>query len=71
MISTVPYALIESRPEPMSWLWPGFIPAAGKLTLLDGDPNLGKSLTTIDLAARLSGLPFPDSGHPAAVRSAR
>src|SRR5258708_29817215 len=51
---------IEIRKETISWLWPGYIPA-GKLTLLDGDPGLGKSLITIDLAARLSrGLPMPD-----------
>jgi hypothetical protein len=46
--------------ESLSWLWPGYIPQ-GKLTLLDGDPQLGKSLITIDLAARLSsGREMPD-----------
>src|SRR5262245_13040316 len=35
------------------WLWPGMIPA-GKLTVLDGDPGVGKSLCAIDLAARVS-----------------
>jgi hypothetical protein len=55
----------EVRAEPVHWLWPGYIPA-GKLTLLDGDPGLGKSLISIDLAARLStGRPLPDgSGGP-------
>jgi AAA domain len=44
----------------MSWLWPGYIPR-GTLTLLDGDPGLGKSMLTLDLAARLStGRPMPD-----------
>ena len=34
---------------------------AASCALFDGDPNLGKSLTTIDLAARLSrGRPLPD-----------
>jgi hypothetical protein len=28
---------------PVSWLWPGYL-ARGKLTLLGGDPDLGKSL---------------------------
>ena len=35
------------------WLWPRWIPA-GKLTVLDGDPDAGKSLFLIDLAARVS-----------------
>jgi hypothetical protein len=34
------------------------------LTILEGDPGLGKSLVALDLCARLStGRPFPD-GHP-------
>src|SRR4051812_12419157 len=46
--------------QPIHWLWPGRL-ALGKLSLLEGDPGLGKSLLTLDLAARLSrGLPFPD-----------
>jgi hypothetical protein len=40
-------------PEPVTWLWPGWL-AAGKLAVLDGDPGQGKSLVTLDLAARLS-----------------
>ena len=40
-------------PAAVSWLWPGRIPY-GKVTLLDGDPGLGKSLLTLDLAARVS-----------------
>jgi hypothetical protein len=35
--------------------------ALGKLALLEGDPGLGKSFVTLDLAARLStGRPWPD-----------
>ena len=42
------------------WLWPGRIPL-GKLTVIDGDPGLGKSLLTLDLAARLTrGDGMPD-----------
>jgi putative DNA primase/helicase len=53
----------EIKPESLRWLWPGRIPL-GKLTLLVGDPGLGKSLTTIDVAARVSrGIAFPD-GQP-------
>lgn len=41
------------------WLWPGRIPF-GKLTVLDGDPQLGKSLITVAIAACLStGRPLP------------
>lgn len=46
--------------ERVTWLWPGHF-AAGTLTLLDGDPGQGKSLLTLDLAARLSaGTAWPD-----------
>lgn len=39
---------------PVEWLWPDRIPL-GKITLLAGDPKLGKSFLTMDLAARVSG----------------
>ncbi len=39
--------------ELLAWLWPGRIPL-GKLTLLAGDPGLGKSFVTLDMAARVS-----------------
>jgi hypothetical protein len=52
--------LSEVEPEPVRWLWPGRI-ALGKLTLLCGDPGLGKSFVTLDLAARVSsGKCWPD-----------
>jgi hypothetical protein len=42
------------------WLWAGWIPLA-KLTVLDGDPGLGKSTLLLDLAARLTrGHLLPD-----------
>jgi archaellum biogenesis ATPase FlaH len=48
------------EPEMLRWLWPGRIPI-GKLTLFAGDPGLGKSLLTLDAAARLSrGTAWPD-----------
>jgi len=51
------------KPEILRWLWPGRIPL-GKLTLLVGDPGLGKSLVTIDIAARIStGRKFPDGAE--------
>jgi len=49
------------KPEPIRWLWPGRVPL-GKLTLIVGDPGLGKSFLTLDLAARVSaGEPWPDA----------
>lgn len=52
--------LSEVEPASVRWLWPGRIPI-GKLTLLAGDPGLGKSLVTLDMAARITrGAPWPD-----------
>jgi len=49
--------------QSVSWLWRDRIPL-GKLVIMDGDPDLGKSLLALDLCARLStGQPFPD-GRP-------
>lgn len=46
----------------VEWLWPGRIPF-GMLTLLDGDPGLGKSTLTLDLVARVTtGDMMPDGG---------
>jgi len=46
--------------EEVSWLWPSWL-ALGKLALVDGDPGLGKSAMSLDLAARVSsGKGFPD-----------
>ena len=43
-----------------AWLWPGRVPL-GKLTLLVGDPEQGKSFLTIDMAARVTrGRAWPD-----------
>ncbi|HKB06631.1 MAG TPA: AAA family ATPase, partial [Gemmataceae bacterium] len=53
----------EVAPVVLDWLWPGYVPR-GKLVILDGDPEMGKSLLTIDLIARLSrGGQLPD-GSP-------
>src|SRR5262249_43142406 len=50
---------------PVTWLWWPYI-ALGKLTMLDGDPGIGKSLLMTQLAANLSrGNPLPDQeGQP-------
>jgi putative DNA primase/helicase len=56
----VTVCLANVQPEPLHWLWPGRIPL-GKLTLIAGDPGLGKSFVTLDVAARVSsGTPWPD-----------
>jgi hypothetical protein len=50
--------------ERVRWLWPGRIPL-GKLTVLDGDPGMGKSTLTLTIAAKVStGSPFPDGARP-------
>lgn len=59
---TVCLATVEV--ETVEWIWSGRIPLA-KLTMLDGDPGLGKSTLTIDLAARVStGAPMPEESEP-------
>jgi AAA domain len=40
--------LADVRPERVDWLWPARIPL-GKVTILDGDPGLGKSTIALDL----------------------
>jgi hypothetical protein len=53
--------------EPVRWLWPGRIPL-GKLTVLDGDPGVGKSTLTLSIAAKVTtGSPFPDHARPEAA----
>jgi len=54
--------MADVEPEPLRWLWPDRIPL-GKVTLVFGDPGLGKSFVTLDIAARVSrGMPWPDAG---------
>src|SRR5262249_47687024 len=46
---------------PLTWLWENWI-VTGELTLLIGDPSVGKSLVWIDLVARItSGRALPGS----------
>ncbi len=50
--------------EPVRWLWPGRVPL-GKVTVLDGDPGVGKSTLTLTVAAKVTtGSPFPDGARP-------
>ncbi|MDR1633996.1 MAG: AAA family ATPase [Bifidobacteriaceae bacterium] len=58
--------LSEVERQYVEWLWPRYLPA-GKLVVFDGDPSVGKSTLTLDLAARCStGEPWPD-GAPNGV----
>jgi len=71
---TAPKAAITSAASipiaRVDWVWRGRI-AAGMINILDGDPGLGKSSITTDLAARISrGAPMPGEEHaedPASV----
>ncbi|MGH7883270.1 MAG: AAA family ATPase [Candidatus Dormibacteraceae bacterium] len=50
----------EVEREEVEWLWWQRLPL-GKVVVLDGDPGLGKSTVTLDLAARVStGSQMPD-----------
>ena len=52
--------LSDVKTHPIEWLWHGRIPL-GKITILDGDPGIGKSLIAINIAACVSaGLLMPD-----------
>jgi hypothetical protein len=60
----------DVAPARVRWVWPLYLPA-GKVVVLDGDPGLGKSTLTADLAARITvGQAMPDGtggGDPGAV----
>ena len=50
----------ELTPEPISWLWPGWLPL-GKLVLLAGAPGTGKTTAALSFAATVTaGGRFPD-----------
>lgn len=65
--------LADVTPRPIRWVWAGWL-ALGKISVIDGDPGLGKSLVTIDVASRISrGATMPGdspgalTGEPAGV----
>ena len=59
--STVCMADVE--PRAIEWLWRPRI-ALGKLTIIAGDPGLGKSMLTASIAAHVSvGRNWPDGAH--------
>lgn len=45
--------MAKVAPRPVSWLWPGRIPA-GKITVIAGEPGVGKSSVVTHLAAIVS-----------------
>ena len=58
--SAITQPISEIKPEILKWLWAGRFPL-GKLALLVGDPDRGKSMCSVDIAAHVSrGAPFPD-----------
>src|SRR5438128_5920911 len=61
----LPYVRVaDVEPESVEWLWAQRVPR-GKVTLLDGDPDEGKSCIALDLAARVSsGAPMPFDPTP-------
>jgi len=62
-------AMSAVKPEKVSFLWNPYIPL-GKITLLDGDPGLGKSFITLAIATSVSrgvGLPGEQTCEPGRV----
>ncbi|NNM84600.1 MAG: AAA family ATPase [Phycisphaerales bacterium] len=49
----VPKRLSDEAPYPQPWLWTNYVPC-GNVTVLAGEPGIGKSLIALNLAARLS-----------------
>ncbi len=45
--------IADVEPKPINWLWPEKI-ARGKVSMIAGDPGLGKSLITLALASAVS-----------------
>ena len=62
--------LSEIPVKPQEWVWKGVIPE-GQLTLLMGEPGVGKSLFAMDAIARLTwgrrGLSDTEQGEPGSV----
>lgn len=66
-ITIVP--LEDIQPEVVEWLWYPYIPK-GKLTIIEGDPGLGKSWLTMALANYISEgkkLPYNEDKHKGPV----
>jgi len=58
LLGLVPLNTIDMKPVP--WLWPGYLPL-GATSLFVGDPGNGKTLSGLDLLARITtGAAWPD-----------
>ena len=61
-IIAVTESMAEVKMKKLEWLWPGVIPK-GMITMLDGNPGVGKSFLSIYVGAHIStGRPWPN--HP-------
>jgi len=61
--------MLDVEAEAVSWLWHPYIPL-GKLTLLEGDPGVGKSWASLGVATAVSlgrGLPGVETAQPQRV----
>lgn len=62
--------LVTIEPKDVEWMIPQKV-ALGKITTFGGDPGIGKSTITLDIAARVTtGSPWPDGSeneHPGSV----
>jgi putative DNA primase/helicase len=61
--------MADVKAESVSWLWQPYIPK-GKLTLLEGDPGVGKSWVSLAIATAIvqgKGLPSQETSPPANV----
>jgi putative DNA primase/helicase len=61
--------MADVQPETVRWLWHPYI-ALGKLTILEGDPGIGKSTVTCALASAVTngkGFPGADTFEPGNV----
>jgi hypothetical protein len=64
MLTLVSRQYQDIEPQAVEWLWHNRI-ALGKLSLLVGQPGLGKTFLACDMAARVSrGVAFPDGSLP-------
>ena len=62
---TVTCCVADVKREPLEWLWDGRFPLR-KVSMLSGDPGLGKSLVTLAIAAAVSrgaAWPIPGEGN--------
>jgi len=72
LVSEMFLRMSETTPLPVEWVWEGLVPRRN-LTLLTGDPGIGKSLVTLQVAAMVTRgvtnprdlTPWLPSGKPA------